>query len=177
MKKIMAFALTLVLLLAVCPISLAKGTEESNTFDAVLLQKGTLIVQENLYFDTIETRRREIEMQTVTLINVATGSKLYALRLEHEAVDRSTSIVSIDIDEIDGVITTLKYIKAHINELEDYSEIRYKTNSGLIVGAYYSSNKKQIFFEFKATDTEFIEIGEIDSLISKFEAAKQKLGQ
>ena len=176
MKKIMAFALTLVLLLVACPISLAKGTEESNTFDAVLLQKGTLIVQENLYFDTIKTTWRDIKMQTVTLINVATGSKLYALRLEHKA-DRSTSIVSIDIDEIDGVITTLKYIKAHINELEDYSEIRYKTNSGLIVGAYYSSNKKQIFFEFKATDTEFIEIGEIDSLISKFEAAKQKLGQ
>ena len=68
MKKIMAFALTLVLLLAACPISLAKGTEESNTFDAALLQKGTLIVQENLYFDTIETTWREIKMQTVASV-------------------------------------------------------------------------------------------------------------
>lgn len=197
MRKILSFIIALLLLASAFP-GFAEETVENtegdgSKFEQVMLKKGTLIVKEFTecgYFEKdeyiLESPSSELfaftdtlKFQVATLLDVETGAKVYALRITtgywRSQYDYGEAIGVMDADEIDGAIHTLQYIKQHINELKDYSEIVYNASSGMTIGAYCSSSGNKLFVKVNSKATKFYEVDTIDSLISLFEEAQEKL--
>jgi len=159
--------------------SATTDSEKSESkFERVLLKKGSLISKEFTDYGTIETSWQPISLQTAKLVDIATGDEYYALRMEHDyyksEYDNGTSTGVLDSDEIDGVISTLKYIKEHENEFKNYTEVNYTSSSDMIFGAY-KSDDSSIFIKFDYKDTAYIEMSNIDDVIETFEGAQKAL--
>ena len=196
MKKCIALLLALVLICSALPV-FAEGTEEEESgskFEQILLKKGTLIVKEFIdcgYFkkdgcfdydssDEMFGFTNTLAFQTASILNVETGIKVYALRITTgyyaSQYNYGEAVGVMDADEIDGAIETLKYIKQHISELKDYSEVIYTASSRMQVGAYHSSDESKLFVKVNSNATKFYNISDVDSLIASFEEVKGKLG-
>ena len=163
--------------------------EDTSKFEQVLLKKGSLIVKEFVfccYFEEDDYIKKSspawtnaMEFQTASLLDMETGEKVYALRVRtgyyNSDYDKGEAIGVMDADEIDGAIQTLRYIKANIDSLKDYSEITYTASSGMEVGAYYSSKGKSLYVQVNSRATKFYDVSKIDSLIAAFEKVKATL--
>ena len=198
MKRIMSLLLAVLLALSIIPAMAEEPVEaeeeSSSKFEQVLLKKGSLIVKEFIdcgYFEKDEyidySTSSELfgftdtlKFQTASLLDVETGVKVYALRISTgyyaSKYSYGEAVGVMDADEIDGAIQTLQYIKQHINELKDYSEVIYTASSGMAVGAYASSSGNKLFVKVNSNATKFYEVSKIDSLISSFEDVQSKLG-
>ena len=180
MKKCIAVLFALFLAITFISVFAEEATDTSENseslFEQALLKKGTLVVKNFITRSTINTEFRTITLQTATITDVETGIKYYALRMEHpyynSQYDSGTSIGVLDMDEIDGAITTLEYISDHISEMTDYTEITYKATSGLEIGAYKNSSEEYLYIKFSSRDTEFIKVSDISSVISALRSAK-----
>ena len=191
MKKL--FAWLMVLMLAFSMVTaMAEAVEEgeeiqeeatSSEFEQVLLKKGTLLkkefidcclFQEDSYYsdDTYQVLSDTLNLQSASLTDIETGSKIYALRVTgyyyNSQYDNGEAVGVMDADEIDGAISTLAYIKDHIAELKDYSEIEYSVNGGMSIGAYHSDSDEQIFIKINSKATKFYDVSTIDELIAAF---------
>lgn len=167
--------------------------ETGSEFEEVMLKKGSLIVKEFIdcgffekdeYFDYSTNNELfgftdTIKFQTASLLDVETGKKVYALRITTgyytSKYNYGEAVGVMDADELDGAIQTLQYVKDHINELKDYSEVIYTASSGMQVGAFHSSDKEQIFVKVDSNATKFYPVSKIDGLISLFEEVSTKL--
>lgn len=199
MKKITSLAIALVLIFSIFTVFAEETTEpeeeSASKFEQVMLKKGSLIVKEFIdcgyfekdeYFDYGSNNELfgftdTLKFQTASVLDVETGAKVYALRITTgyyaSKYNYGEAVGVMDSDEIDGAIQALQYIKQHINELKDYSEVIYTASSGMAVGAYYSSSGNRIFIKINSSATKFYEVSKIDSLIASFEEVKVKLGE
>lgn len=200
MKKILALLLVLILTFSAFSV-FAETVEEvgeietGSKFESVMLKKGTLIVKEFIdccffekddYFTKYKSSNEmfgftdTLKFQTASVLDVETGIKLYALRITTGYYSSKYSfgeaVGVMDADEIDGAIQTLKYIKQHIKELKDYSEVVYTASSGMEVGAYHSSTNDKIYVKVNSNATKFYTIDKIDSLIEAFEKVSNTFG-
>ncbi len=186
MKKLILtlFILVVAISLAGCaPVEkkdVAESVENAETesqFERVLLKKGSLILKEFIDYGKVE----DIELQSACLTDLETGSKYYALRATtsyyNSKYDYGDAVGILDSAEIDGAISTLEYIKAHVKELKDYSEVVYKANSGMEIGAYHSSNKNQLYIKLDSNATEFYSVYSIDKFITAFKGVKAMFGE
>lgn len=182
MRKILSFIIALLLLSSAFP-GFAEETVENtegvgSKFEQVMLKKGTLIVKEYTDFGSLEAGTWALKFQTASILDVETGTKVYALRLTGQHI-KDEDVGIMGSDEIDGAIQTLQYIKQHSGEMKDYSEIVYTTSSGMTIGAYCASYGKKLFVKVTPYATECtydFTVRNIDSLISLFEEAREKLG-
>lgn len=189
MKKLISILLVLVLSIGLVSFTLAEEAEVADEgtgtqFEKVLLQKGTLMKKEFLNITTFETNpsssysNEEIEGQAAVLTDMTTGSKVFALRLEHSyynsKYDSGTSTAVLDLPEIDSVISTLNSLKTEFaGTLKDYTEYEYKSNSGLKIGAYYAgSSNKKLYIRFSGSDIVRFDFDRVDLWIKFFEDVK-----
>lgn len=185
MKKLLAFAL--VLMIVAMSLVGAFAEEEESRFEKALIQKGSLIMKEFTDCTSFETELSnmnsgnfnfDICIQTAVLTDLETNEKYYALRLvttDYRGGDFVETVGVLDADEIDEVITTLEYIKEHKDEMKDYSEIVYTAASGLVIGAYKSSENAGLTVKINATSTTNVELNKLEGVIKAFQNAKEKL--
>lgn len=181
MKKLISILLVLVCALSLIGSAFAEGAETTETteavetesqFEKVLLKKGSLILKEFIDYGKVSN----LELQSACLTDLETGSKYYALRITtsyyNSKYDYGDAVGILDSAEIDGAISTLEYIKAHFKELKDYSEVVYKANSGMEIGAYHSSDDNKVYIKVNSKATKFYELDLIDDLIAGFKGVK-----
>ena len=200
MKKLLAFLLVFVLLFS--PITALaevleqtegiEETDEGTKFEKVLLKKGSLIIKEfkdcclfaedDYWGDSsLGGFSDTLQFQSASLTDVETGTKVYALRITcgyySSQYDNGETVGVMDSDEIDGAISTLEYVKSHIDETQDYTEIAYTSNGGMQVGAYKSDTGTSLFVKVSNKATKFYSIDKADSLIDAFNQVKATFGE
>ena len=144
MKKLVAILMILIMSFTMLSAFAETVTEPESEFEKVLLKKGTLIVKEFIdcgvfekdkYFDYGSSDEmfgftKTLKFQTASILDVETGTKVYALRITtgyyNSKYAYGEAVGVMDADEIDGAIQTLKYIKQNIGKLKDYSEVEWK---------------------------------------------------
>ena len=180
MKKSLIGLLVLMISCSVCISTFAEKYQESDhthsQYLQALNQKGVLTIEEI----TNTAQIGGIRYAKCSIKEVNTGYKYNAIMFEAEyynsMVDQGTANNIVDADEIDNIISTLEYIKAHISDQEDYTEIKYIAKSGLGIGAYHSASEEEIFIEL-ATDVRImLDMKEIDNLIRGINRIKSLLG-
>ncbi len=181
MKKLIALLLAVVLACALVPAFSEAveevASQEESQFERVLLKKGTLILKEFITYGKV----KDMTFQTACLTDVETGSKYYALRITtsyyNSKYDYGEAVGVMDADEIDGAIQTLEYIKAHISELKDYTEVVYRASSGMEVGAYHSNTSEKIYIKLSSKATNFYDLSDIDTIIKGFKGVQSQIGK
>ncbi len=178
MKKIFS---ALFIIIGICFVSFAqdKNAEtDKSQVEQVMLKKGSLILKEFIPYASNSGITGEI----LKVTDVTSGSALYGLRLSHvyynSKYDSGESTGLLDAKEIDSVISTLEYIKTKLPTFTNetpYTEIVYKSNSGITIGAYHSEGKQKIFIKFDYKDTVHIDAKNLESFTSFFVNAKSKL--
>ncbi|MCO4291866.1 hypothetical protein NF867_03200 [Solitalea sp. MAHUQ-68] len=93
--------------------------------------------------------------QVVILTDLLKNEKLLALRFEKYTSKSygggTTSIATIDTDELSGLITSINYINEKIINTTpgNYTEVKYYSRDGFSAGCYYTSEKKDWVFFLK----------------------------
>lgn len=172
MKKIIGIILAVILVFGGMSAFAETVNDNESEFERVLLKKGSLIIKEFIDYGTVEG----MDFQSACIIDVETGEKLYALRIEasywNSKYDYGTTVGVLDADEIDGAIATLEYVKNHIHELKDYSEVIYTAASGMQVGAYRSDEGNKVFIKISSDSTKFYNVNVINNLIKAFKGVQ-----
>lgn len=190
MKRFIAIALVLVCIFATYSVACAEESDSSGSeFESVLLQKGSLIQKSFTEYGKVIESSLEggcskgmslgIMLQTAVVTDIETGYKYYAIRMEHECLDshlnRNTVVGVLDDDEISSVITTLNYIKEHVGDLKDYSEITYTSNGDIKIGVATDDEGSFLFVDFASRDTVYADVSTIDTIIEGFKGAQEAL--
>ena len=152
MKKFLALLAALVLI--TMPFSVfAEEADTGSEYESVALKKGSLIIREIVDYCEIKGYiGSAITFQTASAFDVEVGEKVYALRLV-TTLDGKNEIAGVmDKDDVDGTIQTLEYVKAHISDINENTEVIYTAGSGVQVLAddsyltIINSNSSRSFF-------------------------------
>jgi hypothetical protein len=89
-----------------------------------------------------------VEMTTVKYTDLNTDQSILGIRFEYQYdknVITQTKIAYLDADEIDKLVNALKRMQTSVfnSTREAYTEVSFRSRSGLVFGAYYSPDKKQ----------------------------------
>ena len=109
MKKFLALLLIFVLACSVATSFAEETTASESKFETVLLKKGSLLLKEWIDCCQVRPSRSPFSMtfQRARVIDIETGEKFYALRLEY-VYSNSSAIGVMDADEIDGAVKFVK---------------------------------------------------------------------
>ncbi len=183
MRKAVVSLLLVAMLLCTCVSVYAESEDQSESeFERVLLSRGSLISKVFISQGSISTIAADlynVRVQAATINDLETNTAYYAARFEHNyylsQYNSGTSVGVLDYNEIADAITTLEYIKAHQQEMVDYSEIVYTATSGLRIGAYKDGRNSYLFIWFSANDTAYIELSSIDEVIERLRSVQNFL--
>lgn len=181
MKRIISILL-LVTLFSVYAFATAEDVQQetvsSSQFETLLMKKGSLLIKTFIASGRLPLSKDDsiygALVEAATLTDVETGAKQQALKISHITRTGSSSAGVLDSSEIEDALATLQYIKEHIDEQERYTEIVYTASSGLVIGAYKSSETK-LFIEYNSSDIAHYEISEIDEIVQVLTSAKEQL--
>ena len=144
-------------------------------------QAGTLI--ERQFIDIGKVKGVEIKVLKYKDLNAGTGKS--ALRFEFEyksSYSTDTKIASLDADEIDGLIKSIKNLQTNVfpTTREIYTEVTFKSRTGFEAGAYYSPDKTKWstyvqIEKFDRNSMVFLSTEDFASLLSLIEQAKAKM--
>jgi len=191
MKKLISILLVLVLSVGLVSFTLAEETEATeetadvsaseSKVEQIMLKKGSAIIKEFVDCKTVElSSTADATFQTATITDVESGAKYFGIRVEFgyytSKYDYGTAVALIDSDEIDSIISTLEYIKAHKSEFVNYTEVAYTSNGGFTVGAYRNSSESGLFFK-SGSHQRLFGINTLDSIIEGFKEAQSKIPQ
>jgi hypothetical protein len=108
-------------------------------------------------------RIRELIVYLASVEDLVTGHKLYGIRIDQRGSRNiftdapMTNAEYIDEDEIDSVITHLKYVKDEIKkrdpDQERYTEYRFFTRSGFMIECYTGSNRWRCLIHYEVGKT------------------------
>lgn len=122
-----------------------------------------------------------VECEVFVMTDIITGQKMGCLRLIKKyssSYSEDTYIGLLDSDELDDCIRCMEYIKNTLlpSTPEVYTEVEYKTNDGVKLGAYFTSKKEWrafIYTEgYTSRSAAFLAPEDIDSFINVFKQAK-----
>ena len=192
MKKVLALLLALIMTVSIISAIAEEAVEEASTesqFEKISLKKGTLLSKQYNSVNSISGKRYDgykyedasynpIYAQTAVVTDIESGLKYYALRFIHDYYRGSSSqsgVSVLDSDEIDGVLTTIRYIKEHYREFIPYTDVAYTANSGVKVGAFVGAKNSYYYMELNSYDTVYFDMSEADALINFFTTAQTAL--
>ena len=191
MKKALAFIFALVLTMTIISVVAEEPVEKEPTgsqFEQISLKKGTLLSTQYSSVNYIfgksydgykyEDDHNKIYVQTAVVKDIESGYKYYALRFIHDYYrggSSQTGISVLDSDEIDGVLTTIKYVKEHYKEFVPYTDVAYTANSGVKVGAFVGATNSYYYIELNSYDTVYFEMNDAYSLFQFFTTAQTAL--
>lgn len=162
----------------------SKDESKSETLE-FMRKDGTCFVKE--FYDL--GKIKGVECQVLVVTDVVQKSKIGCLRLitrYSSSVSSDSYIGTLDYSEIDACIQSLEYVKSAIqNKPTIYTEIEYKTNDGIEIGAYYNekttlvANKGWRAYVYTKNYTnrsaEYFDTDNIDSLIEILKNAKSMI--
>lgn len=177
-KYLIPLMIIMILLSSIATIAFSEETNASE-FNRILLTKGSLIIKE--FIDFKEIGDTNVMLQIATLTNPAENTEYKALRLEWEyyksKYDYGTAVGVLDADEVESVISTLEFIKENLPTMKNYTEVIYKTNGGLEIGAYKSDSSTRLFVNNSSNELDSFDTTSISTFISVLREAQQKLVQ
>lgn len=174
----------MILLVMVVITSIAIGqTKEKELTQAEQFssQAGTLIERQFVDIGVIKA----VEIKVLKYKDLNAGTAKSALRFEFEyksSYTTDTKIASLDADEIDGLIKSIKNLQANIfsTTREIYTEVTFKSRTGFEAGAYYSPEKSKwtTYVQLEKHDRNsmvFLSTEDFSSLLALIEQAKLKM--
>lgn len=187
MKKIL-FAVLFLFTLNVTSAQQENSKDESKSETLRFLKKdGTCFMKE--FYDLGKVKG--VECQVLIVTDVVEGSKIGCLRLITEYVSSVTSdtyIGTLDYSEIDACVKSLEYIKSTIQSQPSiYTEIEYKTNDGIEIGAYYNEKgglsavkgwRAYVYTKsYTSRSAEYFDASNVDALIVILKNAKTVIAE
>lgn len=184
MKKILLILLGLVLSFS----CYAQDTDDDKSKSVALeflSNSGSLMRKEFIELGKI----KGVKCQVLIITNVVTNKKVGCLRLEtqyYSSASRSSDsyIGTLDYDEIDACIKSVKYIRDELLSTTpaNYTEVEYKTNDNLKIGAFFSEDKSKwsAYVQTKGHTTRSLEFFNPENLtpfIEMFEKAKTTIAE
>ena len=142
---------------------------------------GTFIVRE--LYDLREIKG--VECRVLIMSDVVSGKKMGCLRLTtrySSGYSDDSYTGTLDSDELDACIQSLEYIKNTLlpSTPAVYTEAQYKTNDGVVFGAYYDKGKWTAFVytqDYTSRSAVFIDVENIDSFIAVMQQAKSMIAE
>jgi hypothetical protein len=155
-----------------------KEKEESNA-EKFSSKSGTLMQRVHENIGTI----KRCEIEVVYYTDLISGEKSNALKFEF---DYSTSYTTytkkalLDVDEIDGLIKSIKHIQEKIFSTTptNYTEVFYRSRSGFAAGCYINKGEWKTFLKLERfDDNSYIWLSKDDfpKLLAIIEIAKTKI--
>jgi hypothetical protein len=182
MKQIVLFTLIFSTSLFQCYAQSSKEiSSEKNQSNAEIFssRSGTLIQKE---FEDIGTIKK-CKIQVAKYQDLINGLKSNAVRFEyeyHSTYTSDTKIATLDPDEIDGLIKSLKLIGEKIFPTNpvNYTEVSFKSRSGFAAGCFSGKDKWSTYMKLEQFDTNsyvFMDKEDITQLLTLLEQAKARL--
>lgn len=182
MKKITkAIFATGIFLLATTATFAQTKEKELTQAEQFSSQAGTLIERQFLEVGKI----KGIEVKVLKYKDLNSGTSKSALRFEYEyksSYSTDTKITSLDADEIDGLIKSIKNLQTNVftSTKDVYTEVTFKSRTGFEAGAYFSPDKSKwtAYLQIEKYDRNslvFLSTEDFSTLLSLVEQAKAKM--
>jgi hypothetical protein len=181
MKKVKLMITTLLMCLSF--VSFGQTTKDKQLSNAEIFsaKAGTLI--EKQFIDI--GKCKSVEVKVLKLKDLNDNSGFSALRLEYESVSSystDTKIASLDKDEIDGLIKSIKNLQTNVfsTTRDIYTEVTFKSRTGFECGAYFDVSKGlwKAYMQLEKYDSKsnvFLSVDELSTFLSLVESAKLKM--
>lgn len=144
-------------------------------------QAGTLI--ERVFIDI--GKIKGIDVKVLKYKDLNSGVSKSALRFEYtykSSYTSTTKVTSLDLDEIDGLIISIKNLQENVftSSKESYTEVTYRSRTGFETGAYYSPDKKKWtgyiqVSEYDRDSLVFISVEDLTTFLTLLDHAKTKM--
>ena len=141
--------------------------------------QGSLIVKE--FYDLSKVKGTECQVLILSDIINNTKSGCLRLKTNYSSLSSDSNIGVLDYDELDACIKSLQYIKETLLPSIPlvHTEVEYKTKYGVVLGAYFSKNKWEVYvcingYTSRSAD---LDTDNIDSLISIMTQAKTLIAE
>jgi len=144
-------------------------------------QAGTLI--ERQFIDIGKIKSIEIKVLKYKDLNANVSKSALRFEFEYKSTyTNDTKIASLDVDEIDGLIKSIKNLQTNVftTTREIYTEVTFKSRTGFEAGAYFSPDKVKwtTYIQLEKNDRNsmiFLSTEDFTVLLNIIELAKTKL--
>jgi hypothetical protein len=172
--------LTLLALLTTSVIAFSQTTpQELSNADKFSAKAGTLIQKEFVEIGMVG----KAKIKVIYYTDLISNETVSAVRFEYEVASTygsDTKIASLDGDEIDGLIKSIKLIqeKVFASTPTNYTEVTYKSRGGFEAGCYWSKNDWVTYLKLEKFDGKsyvFLKKEDFATMLSLLEKAKSML--
>lgn len=155
-----------------------KEKELSNA-EKFSLKAGTLIQKEFIDVGTIN----KLKVQVIHYTDLVSNETVSSVRFEYEVASSystDTKIASLDADEIDGLIKSIKMMQEKIFAMTpaNYTEVTYRSRGGFEAGCYWSNGDWATYLKLEKYDRKsyvFLKKDDFPALLALLEKAKTML--
>jgi len=126
---------------------------------------------------------KDLEIKVVHYTDLISKNSVSSVRLEKEVVGKystDTKIASLDSDEIDGLIKSIKLIQEQIfNSVPtEYTEVSFKSRGGFEAGCFWSKGKWSTYLKIKKYDSKsyvFLDQSDFQILLELLTKSQEQL--
>lgn len=178
--KLKKTVLTLALFLTTIAMTFGQSKEqELSNADKFSAKAGTLIQKEFLDVGTVN----KAKIKVIHYKDLISNETVSSVRFEYEVASSysmDTKIASLDTDEIDGLIKSIKLMqeKVFVSTPTNYTEVTYKSRGGFEAGCYWSKGDWATYLKLEKFDSKsyvFLKKDDFPTLLSLLEKAKTML--
>lgn len=167
--------LTLTLLATVTFGQDTKEAELSNA-EKFSSKAGTLIKKEFVEVGVIN----KAEIKVIHYNDMISNESVSSVRFEYDVASSystDTKIASLDSDEIDGLIASIKMMQEKVFQMTptNYTEVTYKSRGGFEAGCYWSKGDWKTYLKLEKYDGKsyvFLKKSDFPELLAQLEKAK-----
>ncbi len=182
--KLMKMKKLLFILISIFIVNMSYGQATSKEKELSNAEKfsskaGTLIQKEFLDVGTI----KKAEIKVIHYTDLISSETVSAVRFEYEVASSyssDTKIASLDADEIDGLIKSIRMMQEKVFVLTpaNYTEVTYKSRGGFEAGCYWSKGDWATYLKLEKYDGKsyvFLKKSDFPELLTLLEKAKTML--
>jgi len=178
MKKLL-FVLISILMFSVSYGQTDTKEKELSNAEKFSLKAGTLIQKEFIDVGTIN----KLKVQVIHYTDLVSNETVSSVRFEYEVASSystDTKIASLDADEIDGLIKSIKMMQEKIFAMTpaNYTEVTYRSRGGFEAGCYWSNGDWATYLKLEKYDSKsyvFLKKDDFPALLALLEKAKTML--
>lgn len=169
----------LIIILAISLTSLSYGQskeKELSKAEQFSAKAGTLIQKKFIDVGTI----KKSNIKVVHYTDLISSETISSVRFEYDVASKystDTKIASLDADEIDGLIKSIKMIQEKIftSTPTNYTEVTYKSRGGFEAGCYWGKDNWKTYLKLEKFDGKsyvFLTVEDFPELLSLLEKSK-----
>lgn len=178
MKKLLVVLISIMTFTASYGQTNTKEKELSNA-EKFSSKSGTLIEKEFVDVGTL----KKVEIKVIHYTDLISNESVSALRFEYEVTgsySSDTKIASLDADEIDGLIKSIKMMQESVftSTPTNYTEVTYQSRGGFEAGCYWSKGDWSTYLKLEKYDGKsyvFLKKDDFPELLKLLEKAKTML--